>query len=268
MELYISKEEIRKTHRFVGGRLGPEEPDTVMLQPGRIDRNDMHFLLGINDWQLFMHTIPNGDWYRGISPRLLYEVLLGIDKKKIEPVEAREQGQPLKGLIDLGRMIEDREVAKRIRQKMNTLEKISLKSGGRTIDNQGTRLLAEINALLLELCRDEKGLRDTQLLWNELDPGGKFPKPVLFANRADQWYLDNVFRLSDLTKSNSNTLSGQSPSLPDNPAWEDLVKEMRALGSLRVFTPADFGEKGLYHIPEQLEIGPQATPDHLEINWS
>jgi hypothetical protein len=119
--MLIDKEEIRDILKNVRQHY-EYGADTVMCRQ-QCDKDDLHFCIG-DDVQLFYHETPDAHAYEAVSVRALYETLVAIDKGK---VQAREWVPEAESLyqnvsryqwIDIGTMLEDRELAERLHWQM------------------------------------------------------------------------------------------------------------------------------------------------------
>jgi hypothetical protein len=119
--MLIDKEEIRDILKKVRQHY-EYGADTVMCRR-QCEKHDLHFCIG-DDVQLFYFETPDAYAYEAVSVRALYETLAAIDKGKVQAREWVPEAESLcKNVsrhqwIDIGTMLEDRELAERLHWQM------------------------------------------------------------------------------------------------------------------------------------------------------
>jgi len=186
----IDKEEIRKIHLLIAPHL--DSADTVMIPKyGKITYDNLYFCSGPDDWQEFMQTEPNAHGYEAVDPRDIHDILLAIDEKRMPAREFVLNGVLVKGLVDVGSMIEDRAI---IRDLHAIMPKINMEfmSPDESVSEKAKVLLKEIQDNLQKLCKDENGLSTANELWDSYMSNSAAKNPNLYLLPGDRWFADSL----------------------------------------------------------------------------
>ncbi len=144
--------------------------DTLMSRR-QCDKDDLHFCIG-DDVQLFYYEQPDAYAYEAVSVRALYETLALIDKGKmplrewVPEAESFYQNVSRRQWIDIGSMLEDRELVRDLHWQM------------KNTDWQGGHPEIEpIKRDLSTLSQSDTGRVTADHLWNTYVPPHTVPKP-------------------------------------------------------------------------------------------
>jgi len=240
----IDKDDIPSIRQLIARHM--EFADTVMVpQHGKIRQDNLHFCSGPDDWQEFMYTEPDAHTYEAVDPRELHDVLLAIDEKKTPARDLLHNGVAVKGMVDIGSMLDDRAI---IRDLNAIMPKINAEfmSSQEPLSEKAKVLLKEIGDNLQKLCKDEHGLSTANELWDRYMTGSPVKKPDLFRLPGDQWFVESLRQfegilelripalfdrtVKDLAKGDSSTihLNAKDGSMPVVIYAEPLTRTLMA----------------------------------------
>jgi hypothetical protein len=186
----IDKEDIRNIHLLIARHL--EFADTVMVPKyAKISNDNLHFCSGPDDWQEYMYTEPDAYEYEAVDPRDIHEILLAIDEKQMPAREFVLNGVVVKGLVDIGSMLEDKAIIRDLHAIMPKIN-VEFQSPGELTTERGKILIEEIANNVQKLCKDDYGLTTANQLWDLYMANTVVKKPDLFIFPGDQWFAESL----------------------------------------------------------------------------
>lgn len=266
MEIEVS--DVSKMRWMVGDRLASSEPDTVMVfKYAGIDENSIHFLKGPEDFQEFMATEPDVWRYEQLATENLYELLSRIDDKDLTPRFVIRHGVKIEGLIDLGSMLEDRDIIENIEVVIAKLDWMRSEESEDLFD-QGPGLKEEIILNLKKLCKDDSGVAVANSLWEKYSNVFGSERPIFIASKEGEWFKDS--QLKALGPAGTVTVVEQ-PALTENGVKlneSNFRVAIAALGSQLDFSDASIlagRTDGI--VTESQYFGRPGKLDRIDVNW-
>lgn len=141
MDLYLRKQDFNEVFNLIKDHFGTVRNyggGAFFARDGLLDKSNMEFAFDWSDTALFYHHHPYDAYdYNSIAVRSLYEVLIMLKKNKIPEADIIYEESAGEKLLNVGRMIENRQQLKQGQVNIRDSKKDRLRSPpGEKIDSR------------------------------------------------------------------------------------------------------------------------------------